>query len=263
MKIAILITSYNRVTTTLRSLSALMQAADGLDFDVFLVDDASPDGTGKIVKHTYSKVKVISGSGNLYWAKGMRLAWETAISCNDYDFYLWLNDDVVLKSSAIRDLIADYEVGHGVIVGACSDDESEICCSYGITDCHNSLMPPTGTPQRSNGWLTGNCVLVPKDVYISIGMISAEYTHARADYDYAERLKVAGIPFFCSSNYVGVCRNNFAEKMKGQVLWMRIKMLYEPGYFNLHDLWLIRRRYHGVWRAICSCAHLILLVIRG
>lgn len=256
-------TCYNRAEMTLTALEGLSKSAKGIDYDVFLVDDASPDGTGAKVLERFPHMHVIDGKGQLYWAKGMRFAWEMAAKSADYDFYLWLNDDLNLKPNALSGMLADYDKTGSVIVGACSEDDEETICSYGVSDASDRKILPVGSPHKANGWLNGNCVLVPKEVYRRIGMISGEYTHARADYDYAERLKQAGIPFYCSSYYVGVCHNDFSEKMAGVRLCQRLQMLWKPGYFNLHDLWLIRRRYHGITAAILSCAHLTFIVIRG
>ena len=262
-RIAVLIACHNRVKLTLRTLSALKHSAEGINYDVYLVDDGSTDGTGEAVRDRFPRVHVIQGDGKLYWAKGMRHAWEVASRKADYDFYLWLNDDLDIKSDALRGMLSDYEKTKGVVVGACSQDNGETICSYGASDEKDHKIIPCGIPQIARGWLNGNFVLVPREVYQKVGMISGEYTHARADYDYAERLKRAGVPFYCSSDYIGSCRNDFAEKMRGVSLWQRIKLLRQPGYFNLRDLWLIRSRYHGFVRAVCSCAHLIALVILG
>jgi len=256
-------TCYNRVETTIRSLESLLRAMKGFSYDVFLVDDASPDNTGAKVRERFPFTNVIRGNGSLYWAKGMRLAWETAVKQGDYDFYLWLNDDLILKRDALSGMFADYDKAGSVIVGACSEDEEETMCSYGVSDVSDKKIIPNGQPQKANGWLNGNLVLVPKEVYKRIGMISGEYTHARADYDYAERLKKASIPFYGSSQYVGVCKNDFSEKMLGMTLPQRVQMLWQPGYYNLRDLWLIRSKYHGITRAILSCVHLIYMAVRG
>ena len=94
---AILMTCYNRVGTTLRCLERLKVAAARIadaQFDVWLVDDASPDQTGEKVKAAYPEVNVIQSPGNLFWCKGMRLAWDKAVASGiKYDFYLlptWL-----------------------------------------------------------------------------------------------------------------------------------------------------------------------------
>ena len=263
MKIAVLMASHNRRHSTVECLRLLSLQSNARLCEVFLLDDGSTDGTADAVAKEFPNVRIIQGEGNLYWAKGMRLAWETATKSADYDFYLWLNDDLNLKRDALSGVLADYYNTGSVIVGACSEDEVEAVCSYGASNASDNKIIPNGAPQRAEGWLNGNCVLVPRDVYKRIGMISSEYTHARADYDYAERLKNANIPFYCSSKYVGVCHNDFHEKVKELALWQRLQMLWRPGYFNLHDLWLIRLRYHGITAAILSCTHLTYMVIRG
>lgn len=262
-RMAVLMTCHNRVEITLRSLACLAQAMRGMQYDVFLVDDGSTDGTGDRVKAKYPNVNVILGDGNLYWAKGMHLAWQTAAKRCDYDFYLWLNDDLQLKPDAVTGLLADYEAVKSVVVGACSEDDTETTCSYGVSDASDKKNLPNGSPQQANGWLNGNLVLVPKSVYNKIGMISTEYSHARADYDYAERLKKANIPFYCSSRYVGACPNDFGSKIQGKSLIQRMRLLWQPGYWNLHDLWLIKSRYHGNFAAVLSCLHLISVAIKG
>lgn len=267
MRLAVLMASYNRAETTLRSLDRLYAAADGVaDIDVFLVDDVSPDGTGEKVKARFPSVNVISGTGCLYWARGMCLAWETAKEAgNDYDFYLWLNDDLALKADSINGLLTDWKAcgnGRGVIVGACSADESEETSSYAATDERDRQIYPDGkNPQLAKGWFNGNCVLVPRATYEAVGMISGDYSHARADYDYAERLKRAGVPFFASSRFVGVCRNDYRKKMSGKSLLQRITMFGRPGYWNLADLFRFRYRYWGLPRAVLSVCYLVFLVV--
>ena len=111
-RIAVLMTCYNRVDTTLACLQNLFaqQIPNGYSFEVWLVDDASPDKTGEKVKADYPQINVIQSPGNLFWCKGMRLAWDKAAEAYDYDFYLWLNDDTHLTDRLALDcLIKDYE----------------------------------------------------------------------------------------------------------------------------------------------------------
>ena len=87
-------TCYNRVSTTLTCLDAVaaQRLPEGYAIDVYLVDDASPDGTGQAVKMKFPSVEVINGKGGLFWCNGMRLAWDVAVSKGvEYSFFLWLN----------------------------------------------------------------------------------------------------------------------------------------------------------------------------
>ena len=261
MSIAVLMTCHNRVETTLSCLRRLVPQLADCD-RVFLVDDGSNDGTGARVRKAYPAARVIDGDGKLFWAKGMHKAWKTAAKEEDWDYYLWLNDDVMLKADAICGLRSDYAklTPASVLVGAC---EYEGQCTYGATDSNDCRITPNGQLQIANGWLNGNVVLVPQPVFKKVGMISSDYSHARADYDYAERLKLSGIPFYVSSKYVGTCPFDFVEKVRGKGLRERLSWLWKPGYFNLHDLYLIRSRYHGQVAAVASCARLIQIVLRG
>ena len=269
MKIAVLMTCHNRVRTTINCLRRLSAAIVECDesVDVWLVDDGSTDGTGDQAKALFPDVHVIRGNGKLYWSRGMHLAWETAAECRKYDFYLWLNDDVMLKSGALKMILDDWRKcgdERGVIIGACSADDTESSTSYSASDLKDRQLFPNGaTPQRADGWFNGNFVLVPKRAFESVGTISDEYWHYRGDCDYAERLKIARIPFFCSSKFVGVCEKDYLGKVGGRGLRERLRMLVVPGGWNLHDLYLIRRKYHGVLRALLSCGHMIFLALKG
>ena len=251
--------------TTLACLRRLMPQLSPTD-GVFLVDDGSTDGTGARVHAEFPSVHVINADGTLYWAKGMRLAWESALaSGGDYDFILWLNDDVMLKSNALvllsKDLAATGD-SRSVIVGACAEYETETASSYAATDLRDVRYEPNGiAPQKASGWFNGNVVLIPRRTASEVGLISGDYSHARADYDYAERLKRAGIPFWASAQYVGICKRDGRMEAESKGLLGRLHELFEPGNCNLRDLWLYRYRYWGFAKATISVCHLFWAVL--
>ena len=262
MSIAVLMTCHNRKAKTLRCLTGFLSQLTEFDI-VFLTDDGSVDGTAEAAGSLDRRVRIVEGDGTLFWAKGMRLAWDAAEKSGPFDFVLWLNDDVELYDNALQASFKDWEsIGSesAVLVGACEFDGE---CTYSATDAKDKKMIPNGSPQLASGWFNGNFVLIPRAAYEKVGKICSDYSHARADYDYAERLKAAGIPFYVSSRYVGKCKYDFDEKIRQMGFLRRIASLWLPGYFNLRDLYLIRSRYHGHFRAILSCLRLVQLVITG
>lgn len=151
MKIAVLMTCHNRKETTLSCLRGLMPQL-GAEDRVFLVDDGSTDGTGEEVKRMFecSNVlngRVIKGNGNLFWAKGMRLAWETATEEGDWDAYLWLNDDAELSGNAIDRLRMVAGEGAVAVGGLIDSSGAKV---YGLCE---------------DGIFSGNVVFVPRRVY--------------------------------------------------------------------------------------------------
>ena len=245
MKLAVLIASHNRRESTLGCLSRLLPQLDeeGL---VYLVDDGSTDGTGSNVRASYPTVRVIDGDGSLYWAKGMRKAWEVAVAeRHDWDGYLWLNDDTELYPDAIAKMLSAND-GDKIVVGELENGKGEVV--YGL---------------RTGGLFTGNCVLVPKKVYERFGLICDDYSHAWADSDYAMQAKRVGIEIV-SAGIVGRAEGHpNRPRLKGKSLLERLALLRNPKGWNLHDLWIYRRRNWGYCAAIGSCIHLVLHVIKG
>ena len=85
MSIAALITCHNRCEKTKRCLSSLLTVMPELK--VYVVDDGSTDGTSEMVNTLFPGVTVLKGDGNLFWSRGMYVAWIEAVKRN-YDYYL-------------------------------------------------------------------------------------------------------------------------------------------------------------------------------
>ena len=267
-RIAVLMTCYNRVKTTLECLHKLYinKLPEGFSLDIWLVDDASPDRTGDKVKAEYPQVNVIRGSGKLFWCKGMRLAWEKAASAYDYDGYLWLNDDVMLfsdgLSSLFKDMITIFQSGQecGVVVGTCVERKGG-ALTYGCYG-ENGVMAPSGHPQVADDkWqMSGNVVLVPRAVFNKIGFVCGKYMHACGDSDYRQLMIKNGVPMYCASQFAGACPKQPDRYVnpKDIAFIKRVQLLFSPKGKPLHDVFLFRYRHWGVVRALLSVAHVAL-----
>lgn len=244
-RIAVLMTCHNRREMTLRCLGLLTTQLRSSD-KVFLVDDGSVDGTADAIAKCFDMVHTVRCDGSLFWARGMRKAWETSVSeRQDWGAYLWLNDDTELRDDAIAKLLA-VNNGERIVVGDLEDSNGEIV--YGL---------------RHGGVFTGNCVLVPRKVYEKLGMICGGYSHAWADSDYAIKAKRAGIDVV-SAGIVGRAESHpNRPRLKGLSLLQRLRLLHDPKGWNVHDLWLYRRRNFGLVVAVFSCLHLVVHVVMG
>ena len=258
--IAVLMTCYNRVETTLACLRGLFaqELPTGCELDVWLVDDASPDQTGAKVSATFPQVHVIVSKGGLFWCKGMRRAWDEAVKGGDCDFFLWLNDDVHLKEGAILGLLADWEETKGVVVGTFSSDATETDVSYGATD-----KRPDGTPHVGGRGMNGNLVLIPRAVYEKVGPICGSYSHQYGDYDYGWQLRKKGFEYYSSSQFCGVCPQQPERyfHLKDRNLIERVKLLFNPKGFSLHDAFIYKYRNWSLFRGILSIVHITAKVL--
>lgn len=253
--VAVLLTCYNRKNKTLECLEAFYSAyfPSGYAFYIYLTDDHSSDGTAEAVKLAFPEVNLIKGNGNLYWNGGMRRAWEAAMDCWDFDFYLWLNDDTIIEKHAIKELISCYrEVksakrNDAIIVGLCKTSVSENRFSYGGRN-NNGPCIPNGTIQDCR-YINGNLILVPQKIFKTIGILSACYTHTAGDIDYGLRAAEAGFLCCTTKFYVATCPLNseIPKWCDPKIpLKQRFQDLYSVKGLNMKEYILFRKQHWGL-----------------
>jgi GT2 family glycosyltransferase len=240
MKIAALSCSYNRIKTTSRFLDSVVnqEVPDGYKLDVYLLDDNSPDGTGDYVEANFPTVIVERGSGSLFWAGGMRTLWGRVRARQEYDFYLLLNDDVVLKQGAIKDLISAHALSRyeaNIIMGTVIDSSSKYI-TYGGQKLTNKLtgaavfQKPDDKELKECEIGNANIMLVDRATVKKIGILSDKYTHGIADYDYTLTGVKNGVKSWVAPGYYGYCDNDHPITWlpHGTPLKKRIQYLYSP-----------------------------------
>lgn len=246
---AILLTCFNRKETTLRCLSRLFELIDNVD--VYLVDDNSSDGTFEAVAIQFPQVNIIKGNGNLFWNRGMHLAWEHA-SKKDYEYYLWLNDDVILYPNCFQELYdcANDTKNEAIIVGIIETVEKDKTL-YGGTDKNKKLIQSNGKLNPITN-MNGNVVLISKYVFKILGNLDPTYHHDLGDVDYGLRAQKNGIKVYTTRIPVGrgdlnnLCR----ERIKNTTLRKRFIKLYSPLGSNPNINFYFRKRHSGVFNAI-------------
>ena len=264
-RIAVLMTCYNRVDTTLKCLQRLFnqEIPEGYSFDVWLVDDASPDKTGERVKAAYPQVNVIQGTGNLFWCKGMRLAWDKAAEAHEYDFYLWLNDDVVLNDFALKRLLIDSEeLGENVIICGALYSPEVGGIFYGAPELRN--CESLNEPKLINAGMHGNVVLIPQVIYKTIGGMAKGLVHQHGDFEYGYRARKFGFKVFVAGAIVGNCHANFGfdkRKLLNASLKKRIEMLFSPKGLGLKDYCRYKYLTVGCLGSVASFLKNLLLAV--
>lgn len=258
LKLAVLMTCHNRRNTTLACLQALYQ--QDVTFDVYLVDDGSSDDTSDAVRASYLGVKILKGTGNLFWVGGMRLAFAEALKEN-YDYYLWLNDDTILDPNALSKLLATHHdlikkgYSKSIIVGSTRDAATG--------------KPTYGGAMRSKRWYSnkyefvqpsqelqecetmyGNCVLIPRSVAERVGNLDPAFIHTLGDLDYGLRARKLGCSVWIAPGYVGTCSKNSVRGSwadTGIALHERLKKLFQPKGYPIRAWTVFVRRHSGAF----------------
>ncbi|MGB5943766.1 MAG: glycosyltransferase [Leeuwenhoekiella sp.] len=240
INIAVLLTCHNRREKTVKCLEYLFNSdmPAGVKLHVFVVDDGSTDGTSKALREHFEGLHIIEGDGNLFWAGGMRKAWDVAAAHDKpFEFYLLLNDDTLIYKKTLKMLLEDYvQVAQedAIIVGTTQDPDSKVI-SYGGSrllkeySVRCRFLLPNGKPQKVDLG-NANIMLVPHAAYLQIGGLSKRYTHGIADYDYTLTAKKAGIPTFAASEFGGLCKDDHGNRWVDQSksLKERLDYLFRP-----------------------------------
>lgn len=279
MKIAVLLTCFNRKAKTLSCLEGLYKSQhvfnrkgdDPIEIDVYLTDDGCTDGTAEAVKEKFpdKQIHILQGTGNMFWAGGMRFAWKEAQKRHaEWDYYLLLNDDTTINPECFYELMHSEEYckrnyhQQGIVSGiTCSETDPEKI-TYGgdiITNKFNGRQIRLGRsshPQMVD-LTNANILLVPKSVVDKIGIFYEGYEHGCADNDYSMTARRKGIPVLITASACGECDNDHAAADTNREKIINISLSERKAYYNhplhsTHDyLTFIRRnmplRYPISW----------------
>jgi GT2 family glycosyltransferase len=175
-------------------------------FEFIVCDDGSTDGTSNILESQPLPVKIVNGTGNLFWAKSMALA-ESNIE-GFYDGILWINDDLRLFQDTFQTLLFGI-LAHpnSVLIGQVRDQDSEqvIYGGYQRLGRHPLKLRLMSDFESyvSVDTFNGNFVYIPTHIRLAVGPIDSFYQHAYADIDYGYRVKKAGYEIYTLPKVIG------------------------------------------------------------
>jgi GT2 family glycosyltransferase len=218
--ICVLLTYFNRKEKTIACFRAV--TANALPFNIQLsavvVDDGSTDGTSQALQEEFPWVKVEQSAGNLYWCRGMHRAFQIALK-DDWDYYLWLNDDTILQPDALGRLLSveaqlSTACGGPIIVVGSTVDENTGVLTYGgeasrsvIRRTRFDKLQPSDVPQRCDS-MNGNVVLISRAASRLLGNLDPAFEHAMGDTDYALRARKLGVAVWTAPGVHGTCSDN-------------------------------------------------------
>lgn len=198
----------------LRSIRHQTAISGDVGMTIYLVDDGSTDGTSDAVSAEFSDldVKIIRADGGLYWARGMAQAQEYCMSDGQFDFMLWLNDDVELAPDAVEKLLDIVGPANEPMIAVGATRDADAITYTGArragkrpTNLHP--VSPNGVAREVDAF-NGNIVLVTEAATRIVGTVDPRFEHAYGDNDYGLRAKAAGIPVLLAGEPLGCCQRN-------------------------------------------------------
>ncbi len=115
MDLSVIIVSWNVKELLKANLTALFKSQGDFSFEVFVVDNASRDGSAEMLRQNFSAVKLIANETN----RGFAAANNQALAQANGDFLLLLNPDMILEAETLAKFLNWAKVNPQATVAGC------------------------------------------------------------------------------------------------------------------------------------------------
>jgi GT2 family glycosyltransferase len=263
-KTAILLTTFNRKTITLKCIDSIIRNLDydKTKFDIYITDSNSSDGTIDAINELNYNINIFNIGEDKYWAQGMNLAWEIAKAKNDYDFYILLNDDTILFKNALAIIFDDYKKckEESILVGV-TKKLKQITYGGRLNSIKDDPLKPNGEIQEVK-YINGNFVLIPKKVISKTGFLNKYYSHSLADIDFGLRCLKKEVGVYITSDFIGECEPNEKKILeKGENILTRFNRINSIKNLPFREYFYFNLIHFGIFKSIKFTIGYIILIL--
>lgn len=218
MDISIIIVNWNTKKLLEQAIASIYKYAKGLTFEVIVVDNASEDGSPKMVSNKFPKVLLVENRHNFGFAQ----ANNQGIKITKGEFIFLFNSDAYLIDDSLAKLVkrAREIPNLGAIAPKILNEDRTTQQSAGffpdllkvllwmsfVDDLpYGDLLKPYHVDhdrfyekEHKVDWLTGAAIMVPKKVIDKTGALDDKIFMYGEDVDWCTRIKKAGFNIYFS-----------------------------------------------------------------
>jgi hypothetical protein len=213
MDLSIIIVNYNTKNLLAESLQSIYSKKHKIEFETFVVDNCSTDGSAYTIESIYPQVIFLPQKENLGFAKANNIAIQQAKG----RYILLLNPDTVVLDNCL-DLMVDFmdrnpDVGAAGCKVVLPDGSLDLACKRSFPTPENSFYHALGLAKlfpksRRFGQynltyldenethevdcLVGAFMMVRREVIEQVGLLDEKYFMYGEDIDWCYRIKKAG-----------------------------------------------------------------------
>lgn len=232
-------------------------------FEIFLVDNASSDGSCEFVSADFPEIRLIRNQENLGFAKANNMALR---QCNS-KYILLVNNDIELPENVLDEMISYLEQNPKVGVSGCQLITPDNTPQRSFGDFHTfgqeckgllvNLLHPllrnesapepyfTDGKVREVDYICGAFFLIRKSVVDQIGMLDESYFFYVEELDFCYRLKretdfqIAFLPDLKVVHHGGGSSSSI-NRYKYQTQLLKSKLIFARKYYSRTQLLLYR-----------------------
>lgn len=115
MDLSVIIVSWNTRELLKKLLQSVFKYTDGIDFEIFVVDNASCDGSAEMVRNEFPGVHLIDNGQNLGFAKANNLALKRTVG----KYVLFMNPDMEIRENVFKKMFDFMELRPETAISTC------------------------------------------------------------------------------------------------------------------------------------------------
>lgn len=216
MDLSIIIVNWNSKDYLKESISSIIATTYDMAFEIIVIDGASFDGCGEMLRRLYPQVLFIQSERNLGFAKANNEAYKVSCGRN----LLFLNPDTEMTIGTISEMLRCLDtVPEAGIAGARllnSDRSIQTSCIQAFPSILNQFIDSEALRQRFPLWriwgmaplyknlvshskvdaVSGACLMIKRAVFESVGMFSTDFFMYSEDIDLCFKARKAGFKTF-------------------------------------------------------------------
>lgn len=213
MKLSVIIVNYNVRQFLENALTSVCRALEGIEGEVFVVDNASDDGSADMVRGKFPSVRLVENRENVGFAK----ANNTALRLARGEFILLINPDTVVQEDTFRVMLRFFSEAPDAGIAGCRilnpDGSFQLPCRrsfptpwvaftkiFGLA----ALFPKSKLFGRYNltylsedetytvDAVSGSFMMVRREAYEKVGGLDESFFMYGEDLDWCYRIGTAG-----------------------------------------------------------------------
>jgi GT2 family glycosyltransferase len=244
MKLSIIVVNRNTCILLKQAINSLIDACKNIDYELFIVDNASTDHSLQMLENNFPEINVIANDANL----GIAKANNQAIKQCTGEYVLLVSPDTITIKDSIEKMI-DFMDGHadagGIGIRMLSPQGRFLPESiHGLTKTWGAFLKLIGFARHLSktrlydrnrkDWveefqvaevdiLNGACMMLRSSALNETGMFDERFFMYGADIDLSYRLRLAGFKnYYYPKTYI----INFENHHLAKFSWNYIKYFY-------------------------------------
>lgn len=265
MDISIIFVNYKTKDLTINAINSVIEKTEGVEYEIFVVDNNSQDGSIEAIEHAFPNINIIKNSTNAGFGAANNLAIRQAKG----KYILCLNTDTLLINNAIKIMFDFMEKEENQKVAVCGGylvDKDNLPCTcggnlpniteiiwkFGLRNIFKEYYKNYSLTLKSDddkyikkiGYITGADIVFRKIVLDKVGLFDENFFMYFEETDLCKRIKDVGyyikyVPEAKIQHLEGQSSSNILTKK----LMSKKSEFY---YFQKHHpklVWLVKTLY--------------------